>query len=1126
MQYHIFMRAFDDNVERVISDPSSKLARLMQLCAGEAARVIQGCTLMRPERGYVRARQLLKDRYGDEFMIAELWGQRLLSTSNRMPLREFADELRAGYESLDALGALDEVQTQGNLSEIIRKLPGYLQNKWRDVVRGLKVHEHRRPDLQDIVEYVEEAAAVASDPVDGNQDQKSERSSTSTRVAYATSNSSTCLACEREEHEVLSCERFAALQPEDRLQTAIRLRLCFVCLKGGHITRDCTSKMRCRVENCERMHATTLHAANWSRLREQGRKRRERAVSDHNREAPAEEPSAAGSVYHAQGRKDPPRGTVSMQESKVALLLVPVRVYSPESKRSHSTYALLDTGSNVTLCHERLLRTLGLQGRTETMSLTTLDKKHNRTPTRMISLDVTNPDGEGMMHLGQVYARDSLPIDSHNRVTMSETARWSHLKGLPLHHSPIDEVMLMIGQDYPDALVPLATVPGGKGEPYAVRTRLGWTVNGPVNTSETRGEQQAFFIQSERHERLDRQVERVWKLESSELYDDSRAMTVQDKLATTGWEKTATYEDWHYTLPIPFRHEEPRLPDNRQMAELRLKSLQGKLEKNPELSKRYAEGMEDSMIKGYAIEAALSEAEHQDGEGWYLPHHTVVNPDKKKPQMVSDCAAQRFRASFNSKALQGPVTASEIQMEQQVFFAQREWYEQLDQNQERFREPESGGLREDDQAMFARDKSITARWKETTVYDDGYHALPILFRCEEPRTQDNERMAETRLNSVSEKLEEDARLSEEFAEGMRDPCEGMSPKDLEGEVITLLRQQLEERERLHDQDKKTVREKLDGVRKLLIQKIEEFENQRTVDGDERQVRSAPVEKLIENYSHWARLVCTVACFESLERRDKSSESESRVGASQLQQAEDSLIAHVQEQCYPDELSALREGREVPSSSPLYKLGPSLADGIIVPTGRLANTSLPNRTKEPPIIPHEHPIAEKIVRFTHEKTAHSGREYVVAELRRKYWITGVRGLVKRVLKKCMTCKRQDARPCEQQMGDLPPDRVTPGGPAFVSVGVDYFGPIAVKRGLGREKRYGCLFTCLSSRAVHIEVVESLDTDSFINCLQRFIARRGLPELIRSDNGRNFVGAERELCQGLQACEQERIEGDLS
>ena len=512
MQYHIFMRAFDDNVERVISDPSSKLARLMQLCTREAARVIQGCTLMLPERGYVRSRQLLMDRYVDEFMITELWGQRLLSTSHRMPLREFADEVRAGYESLNALDALDELQTQGNLSQIIKKLPGYLQNKWRDVVRHLKVHEHQRPDLQDVVEYVEEAAAVASDPVYGNQ--KSEKSSASTRVAYATSNSLPCLVCEREGHEVLSCEKFVTLRPEDRLQTAIRLRLCFVCLKGGHITRDCTSKMRCRAENCGRMHATVLHAANWSKLREQGRRRRERAVSDPSKETPAEEPSATGSVYHAEGREEPPGDSISTQESKVALPLVPVRVYCPESKHSHSTYALLDTGSNVT-CHERLLRTLGLQGRPETMSLTILDKKHNRTPTRVVSLDVTDPDGEERLHLGQVYARDSLPIDPRNRVTMSEAARWSHLKGLPLHHAPIDKVMLLIRQDYPDALVPLATVPGGKGEPYAVRTRLGWTVNGPMNASETRGEQQAFFTQGERYERLDRQVERFWKLESS-----------------------------------------------------------------------------------------------------------------------------------------------------------------------------------------------------------------------------------------------------------------------------------------------------------------------------------------------------------------------------------------------------------------------------------------------------------------------------------------------------------------------------------------------------------------------------------------------------------------------------------
>ena len=154
--------------------------------------------------------------------------------------------------------------------------------------------------------------------------------------------------------------------------------------------------------------------------------------------------------------------------------------------------------------------------------------------------------------------------------------------------------------------------------------------------------------------------------------------------------------------------------------------------------------------------------------------------------------------------------------------------------------------------------------------------------------------------------------------------------------------------------------------------------------------SALMERLIENYSHWIRLVRTVACFKSLAGQDKKGASESRVDAPQLQRAEDSLIAHVQEQRYPDELSALREGKEVPSSSSIRNLGPSLVNGLIVATGRLTNAHLPSRTKEPPIIPHEHPIAEMIVRFMHERTAHSGREYVVAELRRKYWIAESQG----------------------------------------------------------------------------------------------------------------------------------------
>ena len=100
-----------------------------------------------------------------------------------------------------------------------------------------------------------------------------------------------------------------------------------------------------------------------------------------------------------------------------------------------------------------------------------------------------------------------------------------------------------------------------------------------------------------------------------------------------------------------------------------------------------------------------------------------------------------------------------------------------------------------------------------------------------------------------------------------------------------------------------------------------------------------------------------------------------------------------------------------------------------------------------------------------------------------------------------------------MADLPADRVTPGKPPFCTVGIDCFGPFLVKRGRSHEKRYGCLFTCLSTRAVHIEMLSSLETDTFINALVRFSARRGTPESIRSDNGTNFVGAQRELSDAI-------------
>ena len=152
--------------------------------------------------------------------------------------------------------------------------------------------------------------------------------------------------------------------------------------------------------------------------------------------------------------------------------------------------------------------------------------------------------------------------------------------------------------------------------------------------------------------------------------------------------------------------------------------------------------------------------------------------------------------------------------------------------------------------------------------------------------------------------------------------------------------------------------------------------------------------------------------------------------------------------------------------------------------------------------------------------------MIAESREKLWIVGGLYAAKAMVHKCLRCRYRAARPAEQQMADLPRERVTPGGPPFTHVGVDYFGPLLVKVGRRNEKRYGCLFTCLKTRAVHVEVAHSLDTASFLMSLDRFISRRGVPELIRSDNGTNFVAGERELKATLASWNHERIAAALT
>ena len=341
-----------------------------------------------------------------------------------------------------------------------------------------------------------------------------------------------------------------------------------------------------------------------------------------------------------------------------ALPIVPVRVSGPGSSKEVVTYALLDSGSTITCCDDRLLNQLGVDGRKENLRLTTLGR--NSLEASRVATLLVSPAGSGeALQLRSVYAMGSLPIRKTNVAAPWDVGRWQHLRGLPISEPNKDDTaMLLVGMDCPEALMPLQVRPGQPGEPYGVQTHLGWTVAGPLpGEMEETGGSCAYITTNSKEVAaqegdLERRLERFWTLEDSGLFSTSKGRSPKDKEVQKLWEAQIQVVEGHFQLPIPFKRQNPQLPRPRAMAEKRLHSLRRKLGHDPNLRRQYCEEMNKLLDKGHAIKA--DQLSRDDGRVWYLPHHPFINPNKDKPRIVFDCAAQHRGISLNEAVHSGP----------------------------------------------------------------------------------------------------------------------------------------------------------------------------------------------------------------------------------------------------------------------------------------------------------------------------------------------------------------------------------------------------------------------------------------------------------------------------------------
>lgn len=280
----------------------------------------------------------------------------------------------------------------------------------------------------------------------------------------------------------------------------------------------------------------------------------------------------------------------------------------------------------------------------------------------------------------------------------------------------------------------------------------------------------------------------------------------------------------------------------------------------------------------------------------------------------------------------------------------------------------------------------------------------------------------------------------------------------------------------------------------------------------------------ERYSEWSSLTKAISTLQHVVRSYNGSEQctgwhkcNSSTDADSQRKAELFIFKTVQGERFSGEIRTLKEGRQLPPSNQIASLAPYLdSDGILRVGGRLikGKDRLRDIDVNPIIIPKISHIAFLLVKHHHNSIYHQGRRFTEGRLRSAgLWIIGVKRLVSSVIHRCVSCRRLRGTFCSPKMADLPADRLSPG-PPFSFVGVDTFGPwnIVVPKTRGHKvnrKRWAIMFTCLVSRAVHIEVVEEMSSSSFINALRRFISMRGPVRQFRSDRGTNFIGAVNEL-----------------
>ena len=393
----------------------------------------------------------------------------------------------------------------------------------------------------------------------------------------------------------MECEKFIKKNLQERKEFVSTNKLCWNCLSKAHFVKQCKSKYRCKIDKCGKHHHSLLHEP-------------EPPDKKHPQENKGQTLPVLVNSHH--------KGNCYLQ-------VIPLILTNGSFKVK--TNALLDSGSDSTLVSQDTADKLRLNGENRQLQISNVFNTQISHLSKLVEFNISSDMHPNPIKVSHSWVVPNLDLPKSK--ILQNIHDWPHLRDIKIPTNNYN-VTVLIGTDMPQRHLQEDTRIGETNDPIAVKTTLGWVLMGRKNSV---NKINANRLVTDENINLDQQLEKFWTIESygTHSIESSKIMfNKEERRALDILGKTTVKNGNCYEVGLLWKNEETKLPYNGYLTVNRFKSTENKFNRNPEIATKYRETVNSYIESGYTRKLSKEEADSTSNITNYIPHHSVVNPNK------------------------------------------------------------------------------------------------------------------------------------------------------------------------------------------------------------------------------------------------------------------------------------------------------------------------------------------------------------------------------------------------------------------------------------------------------------------------------------------------------------------